>query len=99
MDHKFTFKDHITYVAERCVKLIHGGSPAAKVSWGIKHDAMKIIYKGAVFPLLLYGAPVWIDAVNYDFNRRKYIRIQRMINILIAKAFRTTSNEALCILS
>ena len=60
---------------------------------------MKIIYKGAVLPLLLYGAPVWIDAMNYDFNRRKYIRIQRMINILIAKAFRTTSNEALCILS
>jgi len=99
MDHKFTFKEHITYGAERCVNLIHGLSRAGKLSCGIKHDAMKIIYKGTVLPLLLYGAPVSIDAMKYEFNKRKYIRIQRLMNIQIAKAFRTTSNEALCILS
>jgi len=99
MDHKFTFKDHIAYVTDRCAKLIHGLSRAAKVTWGIKHEAMKTIYKGAILPLLLYGAPVWIEAMKHEFNRRKYIRTQRMINILTAKAFRTTSNEALCILT
>lgn len=99
MDHKFTFKEHIAYVTDRCVKLIHGLSRAAKVTWGIKHDAMKTIYKGAILPLLLYGAPVWIEAMKRAYNKRKYIRIQRLINIQTAKAFRTTSNEALCILT
>jgi ribonuclease HI len=60
---------------------------------------MKTIYKGAILPLLLCGAPVWIDAMKYEYNKRKYIRIQRLINIQTAKAFRTTSNEALCILT
>jgi ribonuclease HI len=60
---------------------------------------MKTIYKGAILPRLLYGAPVWIDAMKYEYNKRKYIRIQRLINIQSAKAFRTTSNEALCILT
>jgi len=47
--------------------------------------------------LLLYGAPVWIDALRYEYSRRNYIRVQRLITILIAKAYRTTSSEALCI--
>jgi hypothetical protein len=33
-----------------------------------------------------------------EFNL-KYIRVQRLINIRIAKAYRTTSSEALCILT
>jgi len=37
--------------------------------------------------------------MKYKYNRLKYIRVQRLINIKIAKAFRTTSSEALCILS
>jgi hypothetical protein len=56
-----------------------------------------MIYEGAILTLLLYGAPVWIDAMKYTCNKRKYIRAQRMINLTIAKAFCTTSNEALCI--
>jgi hypothetical protein len=60
---------------------------------------MKTIYKGAIIPLLLCGAPVWIDAMKHDNNKRKYIRIQKLINIRTAKAYRTTSNEALCILT
>jgi hypothetical protein len=43
MDHKFTFKEHIAYVTDSCAKLIHRLSRAAKVTWGIKHDAMKTI--------------------------------------------------------
>jgi hypothetical protein len=32
-------------------------------------------------------------------NRTLYIRVQRLINIKIAKAYRTTSSDALCILT
>ena len=37
--------------------------------------------------------------MKFGYNRLKYIRVQRLMNIKIAKAFRTTSNEALCILA
>jgi len=37
-----------------------------------------------------------IDNVNY---KSKLLRLQRPINIRIAKAYRTVSNEALCILT
>ena len=54
---------------------------------------------GAILPVLTYGAPVWIDAMKYEHNRQKYIRVQRLINIRMAKAYRTTSSEALCMLT
>ena len=59
---------------------------------------MQTVYKGAVLPLLLYGAPVWAEAMRFEY-RIKYVRVQRLMNIKIAKAFRTTSSEALCILA
>ena len=99
LDHKFRFHDHITYAAEKSAKLIHSLSKAAKLTWGIKHKAIETIYKGAILPQLTYGAPVWIEAMNFEHNRQKYVRVQRLINIRMAKAFRTTSSEALCMVT
>ena len=69
------------------------------MTWGIKHAAMYTIYKGTILSLLSCGAPIWIEAMNYEHNRQKYIRVQRLINISMAKAYRTTSSEALCVLT
>ena len=66
---------------------------------GIKHEAIATIYKGAILPVLTYGAPVLIEAMNFEHNRQKYIRVQRLINIRMSKVFRTTSSEALCMLT
>lgn len=74
-------------------------SKSAKIKWGLSHDVMRIIYKGAIPPILSYGAPVWIEAINKKHNAAKIKRVQRLINIKIPKAFRTTSYEALCLLT
>jgi hypothetical protein len=96
LDHKFRFQEHTIYAAERCAKLIHSLSTAAKLTCGNKHAAMATIYKGAIPPLLTYAAPEWKDAMNYEHNRNKYIRVQRLINISKTMAYRTTSSEAFC---
>jgi len=58
LDHMFRFHDHITCAAEKSAKLIHSLSKAAKLIWGIKHEAIATIYRDAFLPLLTYGAPV-----------------------------------------
>jgi hypothetical protein len=68
------------------------------MSWGIKHGALKITHKGSILPLLLYGTPVWIEALQYEHNRLKFITVQSLMNIRMVKAFRTSS-EAPCILT
>jgi hypothetical protein len=87
MNNKFKFREHIIYAAEKCTKLIYSLSKSAKITWGLRHDVLRTIYEGAILPLLFYGAPVWIYAMKYTCNRRKYIRAQRMINLRIAKAY------------
>jgi hypothetical protein len=49
---------------------------------------------GAILQLLLYGAPVWKGVLNSSCYKDKLIRIQRLINIKIAKAYCTVSNKA-----
>ena len=53
---KFKFSEHISYAAERSSKLIHSLSKSAKLTWRLHHEALQTIYKGAILPLLLYGA-------------------------------------------
>jgi len=85
IDDKFKFSQHISHSADKRAKLIFSLSKFAKIHWGLNHEDLITIYKEAILPLLLYGAPVWIDALMYEYNRRKYITVQRIINIPIAK--------------
>jgi hypothetical protein len=75
IDSKFKFSEYISYAAGRCAKLIHSYPIRPKYHRGLKHGALQTIYKGAILPLLLYGAPVWIEAMQYE-HRQKYIRVQ-----------------------
>jgi len=87
IDNKFIFSKHISYADERCKKLIYSLSKSAKISQGLKHKALKAIYKGAILPLLLCGAPVWIEAMKY--KQIKVYQSERLMNVRTAKAFRT----------
>jgi len=59
-----TFRDHINFVEEKCIKLIFSLSKSAKITLGLKHEALKTIYTGGILPLLLYGVPVWRSVLN-----------------------------------
>ena len=54
-----------------------------------------------MYVLCMYvcGAPVWAETIEKTSYRKKLIRVQRLINIRTAKAYRTVSNDALCIIT
>jgi hypothetical protein len=95
-DSKFSFDRHIDYVTGKCTPIIHMIAKSAKLKWGMGHRTLKVIYRGAIEPILTYGAPIWEKALTKQNNLRKYQRVQRMMNIKIAKAFRTLSYEVSC---
>jgi len=78
---------------------MHALAKSSKMSWGLKHEALNTIYKEVILPLMLYGMPVWIDAMEKKCNKIIYSRVQRLMNMKIAKVYRTISYEALCILT
>jgi hypothetical protein len=71
---------------------------SAKLKWGRGYQALKVIYSGAIEPILTYGAPIWEKALTKQNNMKKYQRVQTT-NIKIAKTFRTLSYEASCVLA
>jgi hypothetical protein len=71
----------------------------AELNWDLGHKSLKTIYERALVPLLTYGAPVWEEALKKQRLLRKMHSTQRLINIKIAKAFRTLSYEASCVLA
>jgi ribonuclease HI len=84
-------------MSSKCTKLIHALSKSAKLSWGLSHAPLHTIYKGAILPLLLHGAR--IEALKKECKKTIYNSVQHFINMTIAKAFRNTTNEALCTLT
>ena len=98
-DSTMTFRDHVNYVEEKSTRLIFTLSKSAKVTWGLKHTAQKTIYTGGLLPLILYGAPLWKGVLDITCYKARLIRGQRLINIKIAKAYRTVSNEALRVIT
>ena len=64
MDSKLNFREHIMCTAGKCTKLIHALAKSAKLSQGLNNEAINTIYKEAILPLMLYGAPIWIGAMG-----------------------------------
>jgi len=98
-DSKFNFNAHIDHTVTKLITVINILARTAKLQWGLGHKALKIIYEGAVVSILTYGAPIWVEAIRKNRNLTKYKRIQRLMNIKIAKAYRTISYDASCIIA
>jgi len=79
-DSKFNFNAHIDHTVAKLITLINMLARTAKLQWGLGHKALKTIYKGAVVPILTYGAPIWAEAIRKNKNLTQYKRIQRLIN-------------------
>jgi hypothetical protein len=96
LDSKFNFNAQIDHTVAKSITFINMLARTAKVQWGLGHKALETIYKGAVVPILTYGAPIWVEAIWKNKNLTKYKGIQKLINIKIVKPYRTVSYDTSC---
>jgi hypothetical protein len=50
IDRRFNFNKHIDDITGKCLKIIHALAKSAKINWGLRHDILRIIYKGGNTP-------------------------------------------------
>jgi ribonuclease HI len=98
-DDRLKFNTHIENTIDKSRKMIYMLGKTAKLNWGLGHKSLKTIYEGAIVPIMTYGAPVWEEAIKTQRLLRKMQSTQRLINIKIAKAYRTISYDASCVLA
>ena len=44
---------------------------SAKLKWGMGYRALKVIYSGAIEPILTYGAQIWEKALTKKKTKTK----------------------------
>ena len=98
-DSRLSFDRYVDYITGKCIPIINMLAKSAKLKWGMGYRAQKVVYTGAIEPILTYRAPIREKNLTKQTNLRKYHRVQRMMNIKIAKAFRTLPYEASCVLA
>ena len=48
------------------------------MNWGLSSKVLYTIYKGAILPLMIYGVPVWIKALEKEHNRTINNRVKEL---------------------
>jgi len=54
-DSRFSFDRHVDYITMKCTPIIKMLAKSAKLKRGLGHRALKVIYNGAIEPILTYG--------------------------------------------
>lgn len=89
LDKKLTFRAHFNHLATKSSKLLSGLSMASRPTWGLNSDILRIIYRGAVEPSILYCASAFQDTLHKQWAKTKLAKIQRGFLLRITRAYRT----------
>lgn len=94
IDEKRNFGEHIRMTTSKAEKRVAALSRILPNVGGPK-SSKRAVLCGALHNILLYGAPVWIDALEIRRNRDLLVRAQRNMLLRVASAYRTVSAVAL----
>nr|XP_037877534.1 uncharacterized protein LOC119631103 [Bombyx mori] len=64
IDDRLTFNTHVANVCRKATGIYKLLSRAARVSWGLNPDIVRIIYTATIEPIILYAASVWAPAAK-----------------------------------
>ncbi|XP_037962433.2 uncharacterized protein LOC119690772 [Plutella xylostella] len=96
IDDKLTFNSHVAEVCKKALNIYKQLSRAAKVSWGLHPEVIRLIYTATVEPIIMYAASAWAPATKKLGIQKHLNAVQRGFAQKLTKAYRTVSlNSAL----
>ncbi|GFU57208.1 uncharacterized protein TNCV_4887081 [Trichonephila clavipes] len=93
LDTKFSWKQHLNYISEKCDKLQRGLKQIARNTFGINFNVHSLIYKQGIEPFILYGSRVLGEALKRKMNS-KYLRRIQMIILRAVCGYHTISYDS-----
>ncbi|GFS56744.1 hypothetical protein TNCV_2221791 [Trichonephila clavipes] len=99
LDTKFSWKQHLSYISEKCDKLQRGLNRIARNTFGINFNVHSVIYKQGIEPFILYGSRVWGEALKRKMNSKYLRRIQRRILLRVICGYSTISYDSVYAIS
>ncbi|XP_063822164.1 uncharacterized protein LOC135072142 [Ostrinia nubilalis] len=98
LDGRWHFSPHFNGLASRLLKA------AGALSWPLPNlegpqTRYRRLYAGVLRSMVLYGAPIWTDALNKRENAALMRRPQRAIAQKVARIYRTVGHAVACVLA
>ncbi|XP_064072811.1 uncharacterized protein LOC113403591 [Vanessa tameamea] len=99
IDKKLTFNKHVANICVKGTDIYKRLSKAARVSWGLHPEIIRLIYKAAVEPIITYAAAAWAPAAGKLGVQKHLNAVQRGFAQKLCKSYRTVSLNAALVLA
>lgn len=98
LDRQLTFSTHIDYVLGKASRSVNSLARIMPRQGGPGTAARRVLNQ--VFEsIILYAAPVWVNTLKTKKFRDKLLTIQRKMLLKVSRAYRTTSTDALQVIT
>ena len=67
---RLTWRSHISYVANKAIKALFTLGAIVNRNWGLNGKYLRVLYLGAIEPMLLYSCAVWATEISKKTVRR-----------------------------
>lgn len=94
-----SFHQHVRQACTRAVEMMSRMRAVSRATWGLNHWTRLSVYRGVFLPILLYGSRTWFQAALTVHSRRRLVSAQRAALLQVTGAYRSVSNDALCVLA
>ena len=98
LDARLTFKIHVEHVTEKATRVASMLSRLMPNTGGPQQARRKLL-ASVVTSVIAYAIPIWGDALKIEKYRRRVAAIYRLSALRVASAFRTVSEDAVCIIA
>ena len=75
---KLQWKAHLKYVADKAIRNLFNLSSIVQRNWGLSGQYLKILYTGAIEPILLHACAIWASAISKPTLMKPLVRAQRL---------------------
>lgn len=98
IDERLKFKQHLETVSDKAAKV---GAALSRLMPNVGGPTQKrrLLLASVTTSIMLYGAPIWADAMLVQSYARKLTTVYRRSALRVASAYRTVSDDAVCIIA
>jgi len=94
LDHRLSWHAHIQAKCNVAKKLIFLVKRCLSSTWGLSASRLKKLYSSSIEPTMLYGCSIWCPVIERVRSIRALRSTQRLMALVILRAFKSTSAEA-----
>jgi ribonuclease HI len=94
LDQRLSWSSHLQAKCLAAKKLIFLVRKCLAVTWGLSASRLKKLYSSTIEPTLLYGCSVWCPVISNARSVAAIRSTQRLMALIILRAFKATSTEA-----